>query len=312
MANEYHLELIKRGVESWNQWRDENKRIEPDLSGADLSSANFSSADLGKVNFSGTNLMFSTLVETNLAEANLSGANLRQADLRRANLRGANLMFASLVQTNLTEADLSNCHIYGISTWSLSLNGAKQVNLVITPPQEATITVDNLEIAQFIYSLLNNRNIREIIDSLTSKIVLIMGRFTPERKIVLDALRDELRNHNYLPILFDFEKPASRDITETVSTLAHLSRFIIADLTDAKSIPQELNRIVPQLPSVPVQPLIHVSGQEYTMFEQFNKYPWVLNTFRYKNISDLLKSLQENIIKPAEEKAQELERIKHN
>jgi hypothetical protein len=30
---------------------------------------------------------------------------------------------------------------------------------------------------------------------------------------------------NYLPILFDFDKPASKDVTGTVSTLTHLSRF---------------------------------------------------------------------------------------
>ena len=37
--------------------------------------------------------------------------------------------------------------------------------------------------------------------------MLILGRFTEERKLVLDALREELRQRCYLPILFDFEKP---------------------------------------------------------------------------------------------------------
>src|SRR5438270_891546 len=77
--------------------------------------------------------------------------------------------------------------------------------------------LDNLKIAQFIYLLLNNREIRDIIDTVAKKAVLILGRFTPERKVVLDALREALRTCGYLPILFDFEKPASRDITETVS-----------------------------------------------------------------------------------------------
>jgi len=70
-----------------------------------------------------------------------------------------------------------------------------------------------LEVAQFVYLLVNNQRIRHVIDTITSKIVLILGRFTHERKAVLDALRDELRKRDYLPILFDFDKPASRDLT---------------------------------------------------------------------------------------------------
>src|SRR5205085_4992058 len=117
-------------------------------------------------------------------------------------------------------------------------------NLIIA--SRPTITVDNLKVAQFIYLLLNNQEIRDVINTITSKIVLILGRFTPERKAVLDALRDELRKRNYTPVLFDFEKPAKRDLTETVSTLAHLARFIIVDLTDPSSAPHEVATIIPQ------------------------------------------------------------------
>ena len=138
--------------------------------------------------------------------------------------------------TNFTDATLTGCHIYGISAWNVELTGATQDSLVITPEDEPQITVDNLKIAQFIYLLLNNQEIRDIINTITTKVVLILGRFTPERKAVLDALREALRRHGYLPILFDFEKPSSRNFTETVRTLAHLSRFIIADLTDPSSI----------------------------------------------------------------------------
>ena len=58
--------------------------------------------------------------------------------------------------------------------------------------------------------MLNNQKVREVIDTITSKAVLILGRFTDERKAVLDALRDELRKRDYLPILFDFEKPGPK------------------------------------------------------------------------------------------------------
>jgi hypothetical protein len=77
--------------------------------------------------------------------------------------------------------------------------------------------------------LLNNQKVRDVIDTITSKAVLILGRFTADRKTVLDALREELRKRNYLPVLFDFAVPATRDITETVSLLARMARFIIAD-----------------------------------------------------------------------------------
>jgi len=153
------------------------------------------------------------------------------------------------VDTDLTGADLTGCSVHGVSAWGLKLDDAKQQNLVITRPDEPTITVDNIEVAQFIYLLLHNKKIRDVIDTITSKAVLILGRFTNERKAVLDALREELRKRNYLPILFDFEVPATRDITETVSLLARMARFIVADITDARSIPQELSVIVPDLPS---------------------------------------------------------------
>jgi hypothetical protein len=40
-----------------------------------------------------------------------------------------------------------------------------------------------------------------------------------------------MRQRGYLPILFDFEKPESRDLTETISILAHTAKFVIADIT---------------------------------------------------------------------------------
>src|SRR5262249_56896068 len=129
------------------------------------------------------------------------------------------LVASIVVETELTNADLTGCRIHGISAWGLKLEGTKQQNLVITEVGEPAITVDNIEVAQFIYLLLHNQKIREVIDTITSKTVLILGRFTDERKAVLDALREELRKRNYLPILFDFSVPATRDITETISLL---------------------------------------------------------------------------------------------
>ena len=277
--------------------------IAADLSGAKLSEAKLSEAKLGGTDLSGANLSGAHLVG-----ADLSGADLSVADLSGADLSGANLLSATLVNTNLEGANLTGCRVYGISAWNVRLEGAMQSNLVITPFYESPIQVDNLEVAQFIYLLLNNEKIRSVIDTITSKVVLILGRFTPERKVVLDSIRDELRKRDYLPVLFDFEKPASRDLTETISTLAHMARFVIADITDAKSIPQELMAIVPNMPSVPVQPLLLASQQEYGMFEHFRNYPWVLKEVLYDDQQTLLAELSGKVIAPAEAKAKELAR----
>jgi len=158
------------------------------------------------------------------------------------------------------------------------------------------------------------------INEATSQVVFILGRFTPERKAVLDALRDELRKHNYAPVLFDFEKPANRDLTETVGILASLARFVIVDLTDPSSAPHEVATIISHT-AVPVQPLLSqeplmvdgkvVERREYAMFEDLRRhYHWVLPTFRYQDTTELLASLQAHIIAPAEQKARELAQFK--
>lgn len=280
------------------------------LSSANLNEALLSMADLRTANLTKAQLCFANLTSTRLDDADLNEADLMDAALgsarfTRANLIGTNLSGAALVRTDFQGATLRDCNVYGISAWKVGLTATKQSNLIITPDYEPLIQVDNLEIAQFVYLLLNSEKIREVIDTITSKVVLILGRFTPDRKIILDAIREGLRRRDYVPVLFDFEKPSSRDITETVRILAGMARFVIADITDAKSIPQELLAIVPDLPSVPVQPLLLESQHEYGMFEHFRRYPWVLPPVLYKNVRGLLAGLEATVIGPAEAKANE-------
>jgi uncharacterized protein YjbI with pentapeptide repeats len=287
--------------------------IYANLSGAYLSKAKLNMANLSRANVSRANLIDAdlngaNLNEANLSEAELTGTNLSMTDLSRADLSGASLRAASLVGSDLRNADLTGCSVYGISVWNTRLDGAKQSNLLITGDAEPAIRVDNLEVAQFIYLLLNNAKIREVIDTIGKKAVLILGRFTAERKVVLDSIQDALRQLGFVPILFDFEKSSTRDTQETIVTLAGLSRFVIADITDPKSIPQELGSIVPTLPSVPVQPLLQIGYQPWGMYDHIKRYPWVLPLFEYENTKELLQDLESKVIAPAEEKAKELTR----
>lgn len=225
--------------------------------------------------------------------------------MRRANLTGANLSGTRLIRTDFRKARLDGCRVFGLSAWDVDTRKADQTSLRITRTDQPTITVDNLEMAQFMYLLLNNRQIRDAIDTITSKVVLILGRFTPTRKPVLDVIREELRARGYVPVLFDFDKPASRDFTETVSTLAHLAAFIVADLTEPRSVPHELQAITPNL-AVPLVPIIEGRRRPYALFADIAwKYPWVLEIRRYRDLTDL-KSWMSDLVLDAEAKAREL------
>ncbi len=295
MANPKQLELLKAGTEGWNKWRKENRSLVIDLIGADfsednlkgayLNEADLSGACLNKANLSEANLRGAYLSRADLTRAYLSEANLRhaylidadlrgaylsRADLREAILIGANLSEANLIGADLTSANLTHSNlvqtivsnakiskskIYGVNVWDLNGKFQEQKELMITPEGKSIITVDNIKVAQFIYLLLNNKEIRDVINTLSSKTVLILGRFSiPERKAILDALRNKLREYDLLPIVFDFDRPADKDFTETIKTLAGISYFVIADITNPKSSPLELQATVPdyQIPFVPI------------------------------------------------------------
>ena len=236
-------------------------------------------------------LLCATLAGADLTQADLSRAFLKRADLRGANLRAADLRLSAFIATNLDGAHLTATRVYGISVWGPQGIPADQADLVITSDDEAAVTVDNLKVAQFIHLLLANEEVRAVIDTITSKVVLILGRFAEGRKVVLNALRDELRSRGLSPILFDFDVPRDRDITETVTLLARMSRFVIADLTDPRSIPQEIQAIAPDV-TVPIQAVI-LSGQEpWTMFKDLRrKYHWVLEPYQYRDQQHLLATL---------------------
>jgi hypothetical protein len=86
-----------------------------------------------------------------------------------------------------------------VSVWDTKVDDqTNQQNLIMAHPlgRNPAITIDNIKVAQFIYLLLNNQAIRKVTDTITSKAVLILGRFSEDRKPVLDAIRDELRKHD--------------------------------------------------------------------------------------------------------------------
>ena len=101
MAIPQHLNVLKQGVQAWNNWRIANPGDEPDLAGAKLSAA-----DLREANLRETDLRWA-----DLSGANLSGAILNRADLRRANLNRTIFHLAKLSEANLSETYLSGADL---------------------------------------------------------------------------------------------------------------------------------------------------------------------------------------------------------
>jgi uncharacterized protein YjbI with pentapeptide repeats len=306
-----------------------------DADSANFRRASFHKADLtgawlGHSDLTNANLRDAIFVESVLYDSKLSGANLTSANLTNADLRQC-----TLVGTTITDCILQGNSVYGISAWDIEGTPADQTNLLIfnrSPDSDiemqrqtakwekftrqpypsnrlaivetfdstwsAPIRVDNLEVAQFVFLLLKRKNLRNIIETITSKTVLILGRFTSDRKVVLNAIAQELRKYELIPIIFDFEGAKTRDFTETIKVLAGMSLFVIADITNPKSAPLELGATVPNY-QIPFLPIIQEGEKPFSMFNDLMKYDWVLEPLTYSSLDDLLRVFKPAIIDEA-------------
>lgn len=282
------------------------------LSKARLERADLHGASLHKAILDDANLMHADLAGANLTRANLTGAqldfsDLSGADISRANLTGASLERAVMVRTAVDGAFFEDCRIYGISAWDLQ--GAPKkgpAGFIVTPSSLPAVRVDELDVAQFVYLLLTSSKIRSVINTVGQKGVLILGRFTEERKHVLDSVRAELHRLGFVPMIFDFDRPTDRDFTETIMTLAGFSKFIVADITNPSSSPLELQATVPNY-MVPFVPIIQEDEKPFSMFKDlYGKFDWVLKPLEYDNAENLVANLQQGVIDRALEKHSEL------
>ncbi|MGK7893308.1 MAG: pentapeptide repeat-containing protein [Xenococcus sp. (in: cyanobacteria)] len=132
MANPEHLAKLQEGVKSWNQWRQENPHIKPNLTNYNLFfehhlrgyRANFTGINLRDAYLNSVNLRDSYLNEANLVGADLSGSYLRDANLDGANLSGANLSGANFLRADLSGANLSDTNLYRTRLLRANLVGA--------------------------------------------------------------------------------------------------------------------------------------------------------------------------------------------
>ena len=328
-----HLAELRKGLDSWNKWRREHPEIRPMLFGAPLRDWKGANFNLCNANLIQADLRDATLIGTNFHEANLGGAKLNGAnlmganfcrtdlyetDLSKAKLTHANLQGTQLARTNFSGATLSGCTIYGLSAWNLNVRGAKweeDLRILYKVRQangrwdKGEFPVKDLEVAQFVFLLLDNTRFNNFFSTMTSKAVVIMGRFLPEaRKKIIDVLRRNLRKHGFLPIVFDFE-PKGRDLTETIKTLVGLCQFAIVDITNPSSSPLELDATVKDY-QVPFVPIIQKGEEPFSMFKDLQKYPWMLKRLTYESAANLSRVTKPLIIDRAKRVCKEIEGFK--
>jgi uncharacterized protein YjbI with pentapeptide repeats len=140
MANKDHLEILRQGIDVWNEWRKDNRQIiitdfrEVNLIGANLEGADFTGVDFSGANLKGANIQRGSLTWATAESANFEGANLTEvnfgvsnfnnANLIRANIAGAKLSGTNLKGAKLNDANLLQATLYDAKLEEADLSGA--------------------------------------------------------------------------------------------------------------------------------------------------------------------------------------------
>ena len=137
--------------------------------------------------------------------------------------------------------------------------------------------------------------------------MLLLGRFTGGRIAVLERLREGLRKRGFVPMVFNFDKPQTKDFTDTVRLLAGLSHFVIADITNPRSTPLELQATVPEC-MVPFVPILQKGEEPFAMFKDLwiKHREWVIEPIRYPSVDRLIEVLDAEIVRPAQKRFADL------
>lgn len=161
MANAEHFNLFHQGPKVWNEWRNENPQIEPDLSNefiyphfarkekgrplhkGDVTSSdpeipfNFSQTNFHKSSFESAifpmaNMTNCYLYEADMSGAGFPGANFSGSKIRKAYCRGTDFSNAtfidcvlnnsSFIGVNFSGAKIEGCNVYGVSAWEIILD----------------------------------------------------------------------------------------------------------------------------------------------------------------------------------------------
>ncbi|MBN1697519.1 MAG: pentapeptide repeat-containing protein [Spirochaetales bacterium] len=257
----------------------------------------FEEGDFSRANFSNTIFKNTRFNKTILTDAVFNGASFINCNLNRVNLTNAEFCLKEITETV----------VYGVSAWDLkTCDEMRQSRLIIERTYDLysdiiaagkiPLMVDDIELAQFIYYLSDHKKVRNLLNILNARGVLLLGRFRDGGLERLYSMAAWLKKRGYTPMIYDFERPDILDNTETVVTMAGLSKMILADLS-GPSVPHELHAIFSSFR----KPIIaYCDNNAYSMFSELKrKNPYVFE-IRYSDNDDLFMKMEANV-KYAEE-----------
>ena len=261
--------------------------------GLQLCNAVFEDAHFEEGDFSGANFSGATFRNTKFNKTILTGANFDDATFVNCNLNRVNLVGASFKVREITETV-----IYGIAAWDLQTSDdMKQSKLVIEKTYalysdliqqgKVPMMVDDIELAQFVYYLSNHKKMRDAINILNDRGVLLLGRFQDGGLERLYCMREWFQRKGYMAMIFDFARPDNLSLTETVVTMAGLSKFVIVDLSGT-SVPAELQAIFSQIK----KPVL-AFGDPYALFPDLADQTSVITL--EGDAANLLEDLENNL-----------------
>jgi hypothetical protein len=162
--------------------------------------------------------------------------------------------------------------------------------------------MQTIDAVQSVMRELDGEGVSRVLSDVASRTVVILGRFKPERKSILDFIRRRIATppSPYVGLVFDFEQPKDRTMLESVLRFAAVSRFVIADLSDPKWVLAELLQIVRNFRSLPIVPIIDAQQDEKDAIAEFEGYPWVHPVVRYRDLAHLERILESQVVEAAE------------
>jgi len=165
MANPEHLKILKQGVKVWNQWRQDNPAIEPDLRQADLEDQNLSGINLEISTLNDANLLLTTFEEANFQEAQIRNAIFGIATLNYANFAGADLWRSSLSESIIEHASFESADLNSVTFQDSDLNNAdfSLANLAFTNFDRASLHNANFAGAKVIGTVFGDNDLSDVI-----------------------------------------------------------------------------------------------------------------------------------------------------